>query len=148
MERISPATDADLAALAVLHAQGFDEPWSEGALRTLMDSPGVFVLKSEVSEKISGFVMARMVLDEAEILTITVIPAVRGQGLAFRLMEAVIAHVLVSGITSLFLEVAEDNEAALALYMRLGFTGVGRRPAYYARSEGAVAALIMALKLS
>ena len=148
MEIIGLASVDDLAGLAALHAQGFDEAWSVDALRTLLSSPGVFVLKSEASEKTSGFVMARMVVDEAEILTITVAPSARGQGIAAGLMEAVAAHMVAAGVTSLFLEVAEDNEAALALYRRLEFTEVGRRPAYYARLNGAVAALIMALKLS
>ena len=45
----------------------------------------------------------------------------------------------------MFLEVAEDNRAARALYAAAGFASVGRRPAYYARpgAADAVAALIL-----
>ncbi|MGV8997557.1 MAG: ribosomal protein S18-alanine N-acetyltransferase [Parvibaculaceae bacterium] len=144
---IGPATLADLEALAALHAGGFDEGWPVDALRSLLDSPGVFIIKAHDVGNIAGFVMARMVLDEAEILTITVQPAARGKGIATRLMGAAGAQALAVGVTSLFLEVAEDNEAALALYKGLGFAEVGRRPAYYSRLEGSVGALIMALTL-
>jgi ribosomal-protein-alanine N-acetyltransferase len=116
-------------------------------LQSLIASPGVFILKAQSQDEISGFVMVRMVMDEAEILTITVAPALRGRKIAARLMEAACAHVLAAGVTSLFLEVAEDNEPALALYKGLGFGEVGRRPAYYARPAGPVGGLIMALSL-
>lgn len=48
----------------------------------------------------------------------------------------------------LFLEVAEDNRAALALYRSLGFSEVGRRKRYYERpGAAAVDALVLALAL-
>jgi len=43
------------------------------------------------------------------------------------------------------LEVAIDNEPAIALYMEFGFQPVGRRPGYYAGAGGGrVDALILA----
>lgn len=52
------------------------------------------------------------------------------------------------GATRLFLEVAEDNAAARALYDRLGFEPAGRRPRYYSRPNGpAVDALLLVLIL-
>ncbi|MDO8290701.1 MAG: GNAT family N-acetyltransferase [Parvibaculum sp.] len=147
MSAIVPVAEADLTELARLHAAGFDDAWDARALAGLMASPGVFILKAEDSGKLEGFVMARIVLDEAEILTITVGSASRGKKLGTRLMEAVAALAMTQGVKSLFLEVAEDNEAGLALYRRMGFECVGRRAAYYGRVSGAVAALTMALKL-
>lgn len=147
-DAVTPASDVDLKALTALHAAGFDVPWDAKALTDLMASPGVFVLKAGESDKPAGFVMVRIVLDEAEILTITVDPASRGKKLGTELMEAVAVLAVAKGVKSLFLEVAEDNEAALALYGRLGFERVGRRAGYYERVSGAVAALTMALKLS
>ena len=48
----------------------------------------------------------------------------------------------------LFLEVADDNAAALALYRRLGFVEVGRRQRYYERpAVPAVDALVLQLAL-
>ena len=44
----------------------------------------------------------------------------------------------------MFLEVAEDNPGAIALYERTGFTAVGRRASYYGRPGAqAVDAVVM-----
>jgi GNAT superfamily N-acetyltransferase len=65
-------------------------------------------------------------------------------GLARSLVETIGAHAAAHGATRLFLEVAEDNAAARALYAAGGFVTVGRRRGYYARRLGpAVDALTM-----
>lgn len=61
------------------------------------------------------------------------------------------AHVAAEtrGAKTMFLEVAEDNHAARALYQNFGFAMVGRRPGYYARKEQtAMDALILSVALS
>lgn len=162
------AGGADLIpAMAALHAASFDEPWGEVALAEVLAMPGVFMLQATSAgvwlgnddnipdnfgnlrqPQLFGFVIARIAADEAEILTVAVDISHRGQGLGRKLMEAAAAAALASGATSLFLEVAEDNLPALALYGRLGFAPVGRRPAYYTRPAGRVAALAMRLGLT
>jgi [ribosomal protein S18]-alanine N-acetyltransferase len=53
------------------------------------------------------------------------------------------------GAARLFLEVAEDNTAARALYAQTGFVEAGRRVGYYARTDGSTAdALVLARDLS
>jgi ribosomal-protein-alanine N-acetyltransferase len=60
-----------------------------------------------------------------------------------------VAGAAARGATRLFLEVADDNAAALALYARAGFSEAGRRPGYYARPDGVRQdALILALNLA
>jgi ribosomal-protein-alanine N-acetyltransferase len=39
------------------------------------------------------------------------------------------------GVQKIFLEVAQDNEAAIALYKSLKFTTVGTRRNYYQRAD-------------
>lgn len=92
--------------------------------------------------------MARVVADEAELLTIAVEPARRGQGLGRALLEAVIVHAAALGAAQLHLEVAVDNAAALALYERAGFARAGRRRGYYARPGERVNALVLTLVLN
>jgi ribosomal-protein-alanine N-acetyltransferase len=48
----------------------------------------------------------------------------------------------------MFLEVAVDNVAALALYRSRGFEAVGRRPGYYSRPDGPIDAMIMRVDLN
>jgi [ribosomal protein S18]-alanine N-acetyltransferase len=46
-------------------------------------------------------------------------------------------------VRKVFLEVDEGNAPALRLYSRAGFEQVGRRPGYYANSEGSASALVL-----
>jgi len=95
-----------------------------------------------------GFILCRVVADEAEILMLAVRPDARRSGLGRRLTEAAADVCMTRGAERLFLEVAEDNMAARMLYVRAGFVEVGRRRAYYARPDGPAAdALILSLNL-
>jgi ribosomal-protein-alanine N-acetyltransferase len=134
-----PAKD-DAALLAALHQTSFPDPWNESAICDLLAGPGVFAHFTD-----NGFVMARAAGGEAEILTLAVAAAARGQGLGRRLLQSAAAHAASSGAQSMFLEVGADNPAALALYAGLGFARVGQRKAYYA-SSGADA-WVMQVKL-
>ena len=67
----------------------------------------------------------------ARIYSIAVAAAARGRGLARHLIAAAEAR-LPPHITAISLEVRSDNEAARALYHRVGFTLVAPLPGYYA----------------
>ena len=82
-----------------------------------------------------GFILARVVGDEAEILTLAVAPAARCKGFGKALVRSAAAHAASLGATSLFLEAGVRNDAAQALYRGLGFVAVGRRKAYYADED-------------
>lgn len=145
---IRPVTAAVAPSLAHIHAAGFDDPWGTAAIRELIAMPGTFgLVAASASDAVLGFVILRLAADEAEILTLAVDEAARRQGIGRRLMEAAAATALAGGAATLFLEVAEDNPAAIALYGKLGFSTVGRRPGYYRRRAAAVAALTMRLDL-
>lgn len=143
------ATIADAPAMAGAHARGFDSPWVAAAFAGLMDDPGVFGLVVEEGPAIAGLILVRSVADEAEILTICVDPAFRRQGLGAALIDVAISLAAQAGAERMFLEVADDNDAALAAYAQAGFTKAGRRPGYYARPGGrAVDALILRAELN
>ena len=134
---------ATAARLADIHAAAFAAPWDAAAFEALLDQTGVFAL-----EEPDGFILLRAVADEAEILTLAVRPVTRRRGLGARLVSEGGTAAATRGATRLFLEVADDNAAALALYARAGFAEAGRRPGYYARPDGGRRdALILALNL-
>ncbi|CAN5221991.1 GNAT family N-acetyltransferase [soil metagenome] len=141
-EVIRIAEPADAALLAALHAPSFHSPWTEAAFADLLGQAGVFAAATS-----DGFILCRIVLDEAEILTLSVLPEARGQGLAGRLTAAAAQIARAAGADRLFLEVSEDNIAARALYARAGFVSTGRRKAYYETPEGRTDALILVLNL-
>jgi [ribosomal protein S18]-alanine N-acetyltransferase len=117
--------------MANLHQRVFTQPrpWSQGEFTQLLAEPSsVSVTKSY------GFAIARLVLDEAELLTIAVDPLQQRNGLGTELLSNLVQRVSKLGATSLFLEVAQNNQAALALYQRAGFAQVGMRKAYYGQT--------------
>ena len=135
----------DAEALAALHAAAFDAPWNAAALAELLAQPGA-ILAAEPGE---GFILLRAAADEAEVLTLAVRPEARRRGLGGRLVETGVARAAAMGAERVFLEVADDNAAALALYARHGFREVGRRRRYYARPDGTRRdALLLALNLT
>jgi ribosomal-protein-alanine N-acetyltransferase len=124
---------------AALHAKAFPlEPWDEASFATMLAQPGC----QGFLDPRGGFLLLRIVLDEAEIITIgTILPR---QGIATALMAQAIAAARAAGVKTIHLEVAENNTAARALYAAQNFTRTGRRNAYYADGS---AALTLALDL-
>lgn len=130
------------AELADIHAEAFEAPWDEAAMASLLDSPSVFVRGDD-----QGFIMMRVIVDEAEILTVGVRPTARRGGRGRQLVEQAIVESAARGAERMFLEVAESNTAARALYVSCGFEVVGQRRGYYQRTDGSREdALMMALK--
>lgn len=145
--RIEAADPSCADSLAALHAACLEEAWPAADIATLLRQPGVFAALATDKAPV-GFVLWRVAADEAEILSIGVLPSVRRHGIATALLRAAVASLLAGGIASLFLEVARDNEAALAFYRSHGFGEVGRRSRYYRRAGGRYAdALVLKLTI-
>ena len=137
-------TETDSALLADIHAEAFAAPWSEAEFADLLAQPGVLAVVEA-----NGFILIRVVLDEAEILTLAVRPKARRLGLGGELVGRGAVAATQAGAARLFLEVAEDNAPARALYDRAGFSQIGRRKAYYAQADGGrTDALVLARDLS
>ena len=133
---------SDTTPLAVLHAACFATAWDAAAITALLGTQGTFAFHHR-----DGFVMARAIGDEAEILTLAVAPTARGKGLGRALLQAAINRVQAIGAQTMFLEVGADNPHALALYAGLGFAKVGMRKAYYSTLSGGSDASVLRLSL-
>ena len=112
-----------------------DTTWNAAALEQVLAVPGDFALLAHTSERAAGFVLARAAADECEILWIVVGPSWRRKGLGRRLLRAALCHAAGAGASAAYLEVAETNRAAAALYRAEGFRACGRRAAYYRNAE-------------
>ena len=117
----------DLPSVAALHARCFDEPWRPELIGRIAQAPGGFGLLWRDRGESLGFVLGRSNGARGEVLSLGVAPAARQRGLARALMIAAIERVSQRGLRTLYLEVAEDNHAALNLYRAMGFAQVGRR---------------------
>lgn len=118
-------------ALAALHARCFEtpRPWAAGEFADLLQSS--FLLTTP-----DGFLLGRVVADEAELLTLAVDPDARRKGTGAQLVDAFKDRCKGDKATTAFLEVASNNDAAKALYFQAGFRAEGIRKAYYTRPDG------------
>ena len=129
------AVPADGVVMARIHAASFPaaEAWSADVMALQLGLPGVFGLLDDRG----GLLLARVAADEAEILTLAVVPPARRQGRAEALLAQGIKIAGAAGAKAMFLEVSEHNPAAQGLYAKAGFSEVGRRPDYYADGSAA-----------
>ncbi len=88
-------------------------------------------LTPEGEREAAAFILIRVAADEAEVLTLAVVPSAQGRGLGRRLLQAALDGAAALGAATMFLEVSPDNGRALALYAHAGFVRIGRRPHYY-----------------
>ena len=115
---------------AKIHAKCFEKGWSEEEFKKLFALPTSRLWMTE-----EGMLLCSEVADEMEILTVCVLPEFRRQHIAQDLLYELFCYAKNQKIKKIFLEVAEDNEAAQKLYLSTGFKQTGRREGYYARKK-------------
>ncbi|NJM74850.1 MAG: ribosomal protein S18-alanine N-acetyltransferase [Acaryochloridaceae cyanobacterium RU_4_10] len=71
------------------------------------------------------------ILDEVHIIFLAVHPNYRQRGLGLAMVLGLLEQAVGRGANYATLEVKASNQAAIALYEKLGFTIAGRRPHYY-----------------
>ena len=123
------------ARMAEIHAAAFaghGQIWPEGEIAAMVAKP----LIHAVTLAQDGFALVQIIPPEAELLTIAISPAAQGKGHGRALLASVMAQARIAGATRLFLEVAADNHAALALYRSTQFIQTGQRRGYYQRPGG------------
>lgn len=133
--RIRSAHTDDAAALAGIHAESFAHAWDALTLESMLSDRSVcaHVMAGDAPE---GFIIARCVADEAEVLTVAVAGAARGKGHGRLLLDASLAELVRRRIRKVFLEVEAGNSAALRLYAGAGFEKIGTRRGYYRQPDG------------
>ncbi|MSO53990.1 MAG: tRNA (adenosine(37)-N6)-threonylcarbamoyltransferase complex dimerization subunit type 1 TsaB [Rhodospirillales bacterium] len=140
--RVAISTDA--SRVAELHRHCIGDAWDEAGIANLLSEGSGFALLIRDGDRAVGYVFARVIVSESEILGIGVSEASRRRGIGRDLIRAAVAEAKVRGASRVVLEVAANNLAAKALYVAEGFAVVGERRGYYARTTGAVDAVVMA----
>jgi ribosomal-protein-alanine N-acetyltransferase len=150
---VRPAEVADCDLLSEIHSAAFRRGWSGAEFEALLVQPGVRALLAHFRKafgvrKPAGFVLYRLVEDEAEILSVAVVPTCRRRGIARQLLEEGLRTLYREGARKIHLEVEDGNSAAMALYKRLEFRESGTRKGYYSQGRDAPAgALVMVRQL-
>jgi len=138
--------------MVIIHASfdpAFGEAWSALQLGGTMVLDSSFARRALDTAGIAqGFTLCRSAGPEVELLLIAVTPDQRGNGMGRALLQMACEDARLRGAEEIFLEVRENNDAALALYRQSGFLEIGRRPNYYAGATGLrYAALTMCRRL-
>jgi len=130
------ATPADCAVMASIHAASFSgtEAWSKNVFSLQLALPNVFGLLHPSG----GFVLIRVAADEAEVLTLAVLPEARRTGIGGMLLRQATIRIRAMAVRVIFLEVSVANIAAKQLYLRSGVREAGRRPHYYSDNSDAL----------
>lgn len=140
---IRPASDGDLAALATLEAASFSVPWNEAALAGHLRASYTLSLLLLEEDRPVGYLLAGFSPPEGELYRVAVLPEARRRGYGRLLLEAFFREAEKRDVYSLYLEVRESNDAAIALYRCAGFRPVFLRENYY--REPTEAALVMSI---
>jgi ribosomal-protein-alanine N-acetyltransferase len=144
------STPAECEAMAQVHAEAFDKPWRDDEFEDLLDGEGIYgFLAAEQDQTPLGLILCRVAAGEVEVLTLGVASAARRRGVGRALLAVALPAAREFGATEAFLEVAVDNDGAIALYDAAGFRKAGLRKAYYDRRPiGFTDALVMRLDLN
>ena len=148
---------ADCDAIAALEARLFATALDQASLMALQVNP-VFcgfvdlvtdqdqpqsISADDLASQLNGYLLATMIDDEAEILSIGVTPDRQRQGVGKRLLQRFFEHGTSQNMTRVVLEVAEDNVPAVKLYRDFGFVEFGRRKGYYKQGNRKIDAIMM-----
>ncbi len=128
---ILPMNASHVSAVAELEKLCFSAPWSERSIASELTNEYSLWLVEERDGVAVAYVGSQSCPPEADVMNVAVAPAFRRQGIGEGLMVALMDALRDKGMESLTLEVRASNSPAIALYDRLGFTEVGRRPNYY-----------------
>lgn len=120
-----------VSQVAELETICFCDPWSEKSVASELDNALALWLVAVEDGRVAGYVGSQTVMGETDMMNIAVYPEFRRRGIAEQLVEALIEQLRELGSKCLTLEVRASNDAAQALYEKLGFLQIGRRPRYY-----------------
>ena len=134
---------ADMSAIAQMEAKYIECPWSQSVLLESFEQSEYIFLKAEENGALVGYGSVQIVFDEGNINNIAVDENFRNRGIASGILNNIIEKSKERGVATLFLEVNEHNEGAIALYKKFGFEKIAERKNYYKSGN----AIIMSLQI-
>ena len=122
---------ADAREIALAEASVFTDPWSEEDIISTISTEGAMCYTALADGEVIAYILGRQIAPEGEIYRIATKESHRRRGVAYRLLDYTVKCERGRGLESLFLEVREKNEAAIALYSSYGFQKIAVRKNYY-----------------
>jgi [ribosomal protein S18]-alanine N-acetyltransferase len=121
----------DVAQMARIHAAAFADAWQLRELQRLVEHPASFSRIAVDDNVAIGFSLGMLAVDDGELLTLALEPGASGRGRGTAMMQDFLETLSRRNGARCFLEVSENNQAALHLYRRFHFVEGRRRPGYY-----------------
>ncbi len=131
MIRYEVMTAEHVSQVAELEKLCFCDPWSERSIASELTNPLSYWLVALDGDCVAGYIGSQSVMGESDMMNVAVSPDYRRRGIGEGLVSALSTALKERGNGCLTLEVRVSNDPAVALYEKLGFQQVGRRPNYY-----------------
>ncbi len=137
---------SDIEDILGIEQASFAVPWSREAFyREIVENQFAYYLVIEDSFQPIGYCGIWLVMDEAHVTNIAILPSYRGRRLGEMLMKEAIKLAKTQGARTMTLEARVSNHVAQNLYKKLGFESGGIRKNYY--SDNGEDALVMWVEL-
>lgn len=141
--QLVPMDKSHLKQVAELDRAFFSRPWSQDSWESELYNTTVSLVVAETQEGyVLGYGVLGVILDEGCLEKLAVREEYRRQGVAQAILDSYLRYGR-ERLAYITLEVREDNDPAIQLYMKNGFVQVGRRKNYY--SEVHKDAILMTL---
>lgn len=135
-------TREHLAQVLAIEQAAYPVPWSETAFANEMNSEISVTIVAVTETSVTGFLVGWIVADQVHVANIAVETGHRRMGVGTGMMVRLLDEAVRKGCTTSSLEVRESNQAARAMYTRLGYRPVAIRKAFYSKpTEDAVVML-------
>jgi len=125
----------DIDNVLIVEEQSFTLPWSRAGFVGEMKNELAHYLVMVHQGRIIGYAGMWIIVDEAHVTNVAILPEYRGRKLGERLMSALIKHAKDRGALCMTLEARPSNTVALGLYAKFGFISRGIRRNYYSDTQ-------------
>ena len=129
--KIIAMNESHVPQIAALEKLCFSDAWSENSIRSELTNQLSLWLVAVDGDRVAGYIGSQTVLGWADMMNLCVSPDYRRQGLGEQLTAELERQLRENRVECLTLEVRVSNAPAIALYEKLGFVQVGKRPRYY-----------------
>ena len=130
--RIAPFTVARIDEVLTIEKISFSDPWSREMFRSELEvGGGTYARIAERGKTLVGYLLAVMIIDEAHLGNLAVVPSERRSGVGQRLLDDLLETAREKGVARVTLEVRESNQIARKFYYRNEFIDVAMRKNYY-----------------
>lgn len=138
MMQIRPMLISDLDTIKDTLENDFDDFWNYNVFKSELENPNSEYFVALQDNEIVGFAGIWISVDDIHITNIVTKKSYRNHGIGTKLLEHLIEISKEKKLSSLTLEVNENNEPALKLYENHHFQKIGQRKNYYNQNENAI----------